>query len=152
MSGTQAPNDCRAVSYEGPGGRGIWDGLTPGRVQLLPTRQNPRVFDWMLRSLSDDVTPGDPFLHVGVAQWTEQEISNLPVAGSNPSVGSIFAGQLSWQSVGVITRRSPVRSRFPQQAAASAHGNRPPCTPHAGDGGKVTLPNADLLLILVIAG
>ena len=36
--------------------------------------------------------PAGPFLHVGVAQWTEQESPNLPVAGSNPSVGSIIAG------------------------------------------------------------
>ena len=34
----------------------------------------------------------ETLFHVGVAQWTEQEISNLPVAGSNPSVGSIIAG------------------------------------------------------------
>ena len=60
----------------------------PARAGSTPADSG--VFDWRLRSLSDDVTPGGPFFHVGVAQWTEQEISNLPVAGSNPSVGSIL--------------------------------------------------------------
>lgn len=38
------------------------------------------------------VSHPETLFYVGVAQWTEQEISNLPVAGSNPSVGSIIAG------------------------------------------------------------
>lgn len=38
------------------------------------------------------VSHPETLFYVGVAQWTEQEISNLLVAGSNPSVGSIIAG------------------------------------------------------------